>query len=508
MITPQTTLLGKATGSADQVLAWATKKNAKRLDFLKVYLNVLYQLGEQTGVNPDLAAMQSAHETAEWSSAIWIDRGNPAGIGVMGSSADDYLIFATGTIAARAQIAHLLLYATGRIDRGGLAPSDDPRYDAYLQAYGNRAIATFASDLAGTWALDPDYAAGIAAQSAMCFGTSSNQSSAQPENAMAATFGNVPFPAAQARYVTDAESGAWDNLGQKSVKGVVWHRMEGTLAGTDLWFRRGRGVSDGLTEFGVGTANIDGAALDGVIYVWNDPIGRSHPGVSPNRAPWASGPVSSPYGDGLAFLQDNKMDVNIVNRDQAAIEISGSYADPVSQAAKNAVAALTAYYADQAQIPWTSWPIIPKKGYSFVRWHQEFTIGTGKVCPGQVVMDATNDLIELVRAILKKYQTQTAPAPKPATYLKPSAIPTDNGQNQVLNGHLFYAIARTVLVTSDLAYCRASADPNAGETRAPLKKGQGFKSVWAVKGADGKLWWVTAHGSRISSDQTDSKWPF
>jgi len=278
--------------------------------------------------------------------------------------------------------------------------------------------------------------------------------------------------------------------------------MEGTLNGTDGWFRRGKGVSDGLTEFGIGTANIDGPNYDGVIYQWNDPTGKSHPGVSANRAPWASGPVNKPYGDGLAFLQDNNMDLNVVNRDEAAIEISGNYDDPVSDKARKAIVMLTAYYADQAKIPYTSFPIIPGKGYSFVRWHQEFTIGTGKVCPGSVVMNLTNQMMTEIQAYMKTYQDQ--PIPQPAiAYHKADPIPKQDGFDHTINGHTYYAIQKNVHIVVDKAQCRTSADPNANLTRAPLNKGQTFVTCWITEGTDGKAWWVTPHGTRIQCSDTD-----
>ncbi len=101
-----------------------------------------------------------------------------------------------------------------------------------------------------------------------------------------------------------------------------------------------RGGCNGLTDYGVDH-------VTGEILQWNDPTGQAHPGVSANRAAWASDPVHSPYGDGLAFLQDNGGDVNVVNRDQVSIEISGLYEDPISDECILSVAALSSYYADQ-----------------------------------------------------------------------------------------------------------------------------------------------------------------
>jgi hypothetical protein len=232
------------------------------------------------------------------------------------------------------------------------------------------------------------------------------------------TFGNVPHPAFQDRPIVKAENFGQNNLGQRTVKGVVWHRMIGTLWGTDAYFRMENVAA--LTDYGIGVEAQDGANNDGLILRWNNPLGV--------QSGWASGPVSGAYGDGLAFV--NKYGINAVNRDQASIEISGkTYDVPLSEKSRNVIAALTAYWADQYKIPHDKFPISDQDGFSFVRWHQEFTIGTGKVCPGKVVMDETNDLIERTRAVLKQYQ-EGVTTPVPST-----TYPT--GMDKGVAEHLF-----------------------------------------------------------------------
>ena len=226
---------------------------------------------------------------------------------------------------------------------------------------------------------------------------------------MAITFGRVAHPGYSDRPISKPEGKGQNDLGQRTVKGVVLHRILGGLWGTDTYFRRAD--VNALTDYGVGVTGQDGEARDGEILRWNDPLGR--------QSGWASGVVSAPYGDGLAFV--NKYGVNAVNRDQASIEISGFQTTPLSPVAFEEIAKLMAYWGDQYGIPWDVWPISPKDGFSFVRWHQEFTIGTGKLCPFSVVMGQTSALIERSRAILKAAQEEpvTPPAPPKPLYATP-----------------------------------------------------------------------------------------
>jgi len=221
-------------------------------------------------------------------------------------------------------------------------------------------------------------------------------------------YGKVPHPPFLDRPIQKPEGAGQNNLGQRTVKGVVWHRILGTLWGTDSYFR---GPVQALTDYGVGVQATDGDAHDGEILRWNNPLGH--------QSGWASGPVSAPYGDGAAFV--DKYGIDAVNRDQVSIEISGNYDTPLSEKARQSIVGLTAYWADQAKIPWHEFPNIPGDGFSFVRWHQEYTIGTGKVCPGPQVMGETSALIQRVAGVLKQYQAGGT-VPKPPVYA-PADLP-------------------------------------------------------------------------------------
>ena len=290
---------------------------------------------------------------------------------------------------------------------------------------------------------------------------------------MAITFGQVPHPAYLDRPIVKAEGAGQNNLGKRSVKGVVWHRMIGTLWGTDSYFRMAN--VDALTDYGIGVAAQDGAGNDGVIIRWNDPLG--------SQSGWASGPVSSPYGDGKAFV--DKYGINAVNRDQASIEISGvTYDVPLSDKSRHAIAALTAYWADQYQIPWDEFPIAPQDGFSFVRWHQEFCIGTGKVCPGNVVISETSALIDRTKAILQDYQegATVPPAPQPDIY--PDGM--DLGIARMLFGGVVGDDGRNYKFNPDGTISTQWLDRG--------KAGDGFPELVRVRRFDNRTYFVFSDG--------------
>lgn len=134
-------------------------RGAKRIDDTMRYIDFLWNCAIAAGVDPAIAFAQWDLETDSGRSYWWEARLNPAGIGITGDPTQNAASKTfTPETAARAHIAHLVLYATGMINRGGLSPADDPRYDAYREAYGSRARATTLEGLTNTWAIDAEYA--------------------------------------------------------------------------------------------------------------------------------------------------------------------------------------------------------------------------------------------------------------------------------------------------------------------------------------------------------------
>ena len=244
-------------------------------------------------------------------------------------------------------------------------------------------------------------------------------------NDMALTFGKVPHPGyidIQDEMADKREGYGWDNLGKRSPKFITLHRMVGSLAGTRQHF--GNPDVASLTDYGLGIEAVDGKNGAGVIHKYNDPLGY--------RSGWASGRVSAPYGAGAALV--DKYGINVVNRDGVSVEVSGTN-EPLDDFSWGELVKLCAYWIDYMKVPYTSLPTNPHTGIDVLVWHQEFTIGTGKKCPFQWLMDNTNRLYADIAVYLKPFQEGTAssppPAPKPVTrtvdFLVPMMIRTSPG---------------------------------------------------------------------------------
>jgi hypothetical protein len=214
-------------------------------------------------------------------------------------------------------------------------------------------------------------------------------------------FGRVPHPPHVRDIINKPDGFGMDILGPRMNLGVVYHRTEGrSIRGTGEHFKNP--TTKALTQYGVGAPPPGAPGEDGLILLWSDPVG--------NVAPWASGPWENPPGDGRAFVA--KFGVNAINQHLIAIEISGFAQnntdrglpeDPISDTTIDAVAALSAHWADRARIPHFTYPMNPHTGLLYTYWHSEFQ--NHKTCPGDVVRGATSEIIRRTKAIMKRHQT-------------------------------------------------------------------------------------------------------
>jgi hypothetical protein len=426
-------------GTVTQAMAYAVTQRADRQVFLHEYFTELYRLCAKYQLDFSILVAQSANETGKWKSAIWNEYGNPAGIGVTGSDVssgpNESLVYENGKDAARAHVVHMQAYVRGAIPENTELYDYiefDPRYEAVFEAGYDGTIRRIQDfNVNGKWALltkPPPYGQRIVNDGLAVWPSLPNQSDppvevpTTPEEPMAITFGKVPRPVYQNRVI--ANSGAWADQGQRTIRAAVWHRMYGSLWGTDGYFR-GEAINKALTDYGVGVSATDGAAQAGVILMWNDPLGR--------RSPHASGPVDDPIGDGAKFVEYWP-----INRDAVSIEVSGSGGTALDAKARNAVVDLTAYYADQygkllasqgKQFDYTNWPYVPHEdNRSFVIWHGEVNGDKRGSCPGAVVESQTASMIAEIGEILKQYQadgvvTEPPPPPPPPPPVEPDIVP-------------------------------------------------------------------------------------
>ena len=208
---------------------------------------------------------------------------------------------------------------------------------------------------------------------------------------MPLTFGNVPHPPHTRDIITKQEGQGMNDLGPRSNLGVVYHRTEGrSIRGTGQFFKDPTTMA--LTQYGVGAPPPCEAGEDGDIFMWSDPVG--------NVAPFASGPWNNVPGDGMTFV--NAFGVNAINRDLIAIEISGMFDDPISPTTIESVAAISAHWADQAEIPHNEYPMNPHTGVLYTYFHTEFAFP--KMCPGDVVSGSINQIIARTKEIMRAHQ--------------------------------------------------------------------------------------------------------
>lgn len=119
-----------------------------------------YRLFPESGYSPEVVVAQWSLETGKGTSEHWINRNNPAGIGVTDAGDLGYS-WATPALAAQAQEVHLSAYVDG-YNRGlRRYLGQDPRYLLVLGTDWAGSVKSVA-DLTGKWATDPEYADKIA----------------------------------------------------------------------------------------------------------------------------------------------------------------------------------------------------------------------------------------------------------------------------------------------------------------------------------------------------------
>jgi murein DD-endopeptidase MepM/ murein hydrolase activator NlpD len=125
--------------TAQQAYDYFASHGAKRLPFLKELLFKLEELCIAKGYDFANLVAQMANETDNFRSALWVEKGNPGGIGKTGTDvstgADVSRVYETGTEAAWAMFIHSHAYIDGPIYAGSPGYDQlylDPRYTNVL----------------------------------------------------------------------------------------------------------------------------------------------------------------------------------------------------------------------------------------------------------------------------------------------------------------------------------------------------------------------------------------
>ena len=265
-------IVGPPTATLAQALAYARQGRAERLPDVDAYMAEAERLALTVGIDPAVVWGQWATETGVGTSTYWVERLNPAGIGVLqdrGRPVHDLgYRWATGQEAAGAHVVHLLAYARG-YDRT-LQPCVrlDPRWQKVFEAdYAGRV--TTVEGLAGTWAADPGYAGKIKAHAAAI------RAAVQTPGPTPAPPGQAPLPEG----IVWLGTGNWHErtFGQPPVA-IVYHITDDpNLQNVLRWFQDPRSNASAHVV-------ID---RDGTIYQL----------VSSTRAAWTNGDVNRPRQD-------------------------------------------------------------------------------------------------------------------------------------------------------------------------------------------------------------------
>lgn len=224
-------LIASPRGNRDQAISYFRKMGSKRIDDVVDYINAVYELAPQVHIDPAIVIAQASHETGAFSSYWWQQRLNPAGIGITGDPAQNNAsrTFRSGREAARAHIAHLQLYATGKIT-SPFTTNDDPRWGAYKSAYGERAVASTIAQLANKWAVDSNYASGITRHGNAIFPSLEDSKAPQePSEETPSEPSNPPPTVPSANIVKDSQGKAWDGLTTIRVNDIVFRALKRTV---------------------------------------------------------------------------------------------------------------------------------------------------------------------------------------------------------------------------------------------------------------------------------------
>lgn len=124
------------------------------------FVREAYRLEKLSGISAEVQVSQWAVETGAGTSPAWVNKLNPAGIGITDGGDKGYS-WPTPEKAAQAQAVHLCAYVDGYNRNLRSYLDQDPRYLLVLETDYAQSVKNV-SDLTGKWATDPQYGDKIA----------------------------------------------------------------------------------------------------------------------------------------------------------------------------------------------------------------------------------------------------------------------------------------------------------------------------------------------------------
>lgn len=477
-----TTITGPSRGRVDTWLEVISARGGQRLEEGRKYLEEVYRLAPAAGIRADLVVVQAIHETKWFTSSWWVERLNPAGLGITGTPAQDNAsrFFPSGVEAARGQIVHLALYGIGRLS-AALAPyrDEDPRADAIgASALGKRRTLR---ELGGssstyiTWAEDIHYGPKIANHLNDLAGIIGEEEVAAPEIAEEET----PMPGMKAYSFVGARREAylpdWIVVEIKIVEGSrVRSYRKYTHQTKTTYHDTGNPRTKAAGEYAWLAGGRSGGEPGGYNFIFDDglliqctPLDEEtwHAGTPEgNRVSWGS---EHAFGGGTDW--------------QKSLEIG--------MALHGALIEMQDLDPDDAAVLHQFW--------------------YGKWCSAQIL---NRGAWPQVKAGIKRYWLaaqaartgKVVPAPGP-TLVKPQPIMVngvawDGHGDAVVNGVKFEAQKGRVTVTADSLNGRQWASTDSAFTIEGKRKGDGIDVLGWVKGQTVEGiddWWVGTDGTRF-----------
>jgi len=381
----------------DKLTAWAVRNGAQHEDYLNEYFGVLLAGCLYTGIDFWVLAGQGHLETNNWTSSWWVNRGNPAGLGITGDPGQNSgsQTWETGEQSAFGHLAHMVAYVWGEDwDMHWHESWPDPvvvdkRFGTAVFAYGGTARTL--RDLNGTWAIDPEnsYHVKVANRANILQGVAGKEI-----GNVAITFGRVPKPAMVEMIVSkpshNGSAYGYDRVAPRKPVGLVHHETQGR--GTGQWYHdffscpNGERCRNALVDFLIDKA--------GTIFMFNDPFGT--------RAGWANGGgVGSPgglEGDGPAFYA--KFGAAGINQRLVSIEYVKTTSENFTDAQVQAGGALAAWIHDKDGQRWDEHPYTSK--YGLVTSFLHFEFGTTNCGKGE--LDDITRVQAVTKGIMRKWQ--------------------------------------------------------------------------------------------------------